>query len=130
MIPPGKIGKRTAIFEGKIFSKQTIDLDTKDYNYLLITCAMYDYEPKNTSGTSTTILLDLTTKGEKVNNYSCSSLTAYGVLLDVADEIGGMGVGVSVNAEKTTFKAVFSYKNDFITSTNKLYYISKIVGIK
>ncbi|MBP3463783.1 MAG: hypothetical protein J6K45_04810 [Clostridia bacterium] len=128
MIPKNK--KEEIIFEGELYSKQSLNKDLSQYRYLLITYAVYDYLNNNTCGASNILIMDLTKKGTKVTDYQISTALPYGIFSDTGANIGAnMSVGFIVNAAKSTFKPLFAYNGTVQESTVTQYYVSKIVGI-
>ena len=128
MVPKNK--EEVTIFEGELYSQQSLDLDVSKYSKLQITYAMYDYLEENTAGCSNIALLDLTKTGKKNTAYQCSVAHPYNIFASEGTNIEiSMSAGFKVNASKTTFKALFSYSGTVQKSTTTQYYVSKIVGI-
>ncbi len=119
--------KETIIFEGKLYSKETLNSDFSKYKRLRITYADFDYENANTSGCSNVIELDLEKCGTHVTNYIATSQNIYNVFQTIEKN---MSAGFQVNAEKTEFMAIFAYGLEIYNNKKKEYYVSKIVGIE
>ena len=123
--------KSKTIFEGKIYSTETVNLDNNKYKYLLITYSVYDYENQNTAGCSNTVILNLSKTGEKNTAFQCSSVHPYNIFEEKIEESIGpnMYAGFEVDATKKTFKAIFGYNGKIQKQTSVQYYVSKIDGI-
>lgn len=123
--------KKKVLFEGKLYSNQSVDLNMKKYSYLVITYCLYDYQDSNTGGSSNVMIIDLTKKADKFTNYQTSKRHPYNIFNNTKDSCSGsMDAACEVNASKTNLKAFFAYNGAIQPSTVTMYYISKIVGIK
>lgn len=122
--------KRKVLFEGKLYSRQSIDIDMSKFKYLIITYAIYDYSDINTAGGSNIILLDLSKKPDALTKYQCSNLHPYNIFgQNYGNFSENMSVGIEVNSAKSNLKAIFAYKGEIQASTVTNYYVSKVVGI-
>lgn len=122
--------KRKVLFEGKLYSRQSIDIDMSKFKYLIITYAIYDYSDTNTVGGSNIILLDLSKKPDALTKYQCSNLHPYNIFGQNYENFSeNMSVGIEVNSAKSNLKAIFAYKGEIQASTVTNYYVSKVVGI-
>lgn len=129
MIPYGK-SRSKVIYEGKLYSRQSTNIDMSKFRYLIITYAIYDYEDTNTAGGSNIILLDLSKKSDRLTKYQCSNLHPYNIFgADYTTFSENMSVGIEVNSEKSNLKAIFAYKGAIQASTVTNYYVSKVVGV-
>lgn len=124
MIPNCK--KEKILFDGKLYSKETLNLDFSKYKRLRITYADFDYNNTNTSGCSNIIELDLEKCGTYVTNYSATSQNIYNVFQTIEKN---MSAGFQVNSEKTEFMPIFAYGSDIYDNKKKEYYVSRIIGI-
>ena len=115
------------LYNGKIISNNTINLNTTGFKRLLVTCCVYDYLDDNTGGGSNIMMLDLESKGTNLNSYIATNCFAY--LSDNFEQSqSNMQVVIIVNNNKTTFKPIFYYNGTIQTSDS--YYVSKIIGVK
>ncbi len=129
MIPYEKSRSKT-IFEGKLYSRQSNDIDMSKFKYLIITYAIYDYSVTNTAGGSNIILLDLSKKPDALTKYQCSNLHPYNIFGQNYENFSeNMSVGIEVNSAKSNLKAIFAYNGEIQASTVTNYYVSKVVGI-
>lgn len=127
MIP---ISKGKILFEGKLYSRQSIDIDMSKFKYLIITYAIYDYSDTNTAGGSNIILLDLSKKPDALTKYQCSNLHPYNIFdQNYGTFSENMSVGIEVNSAKSNLKVIFAYKGEIQASTTTNYYVSKVVGV-
>lgn len=129
MIPYGK-SRSKVIYEGKLYSRQSTNIDMSKFRYLIITYTIYDYNDTNTAGGSNVILLDLSKKSDSLTKYQCSNLHPYNIFVEnYASFSENMSVGIEVNSEKSNLKAIFAYKGAIQASTVTTYYVSKVVGV-
>ena len=129
MIPYGK-SRSKVIYEGKLYSRQSTNIDMSKFRYLIITYAIYDNTNTNTAGGSNIILLDLSKKSDNLTKYQCSNLHPYNIFdADYITFSENMSVGIEVNSEKSNLKAIFAYKGEIQASTATPYYVSKVVGV-
>lgn len=130
MIPQCKKSRSKVIYEGKLYSRQSIDIDMSKFKYLIITYTIYGYSDTNTAGGSNIILLDLSKKPDALTKYQCSNLHPYNIFeADYATFSENMSVGIEVNSEKSNLKAIFAYNRAIQESTVTDYYVSKVVGV-
>lgn len=123
--------KRKVLFEGKLYSRQSTNINMSKYSYLLITYCLYNYSDTNTAGSSNVILLDLTQKASNLTKYQASKKHPYNIFDSSYANFGEtMDIAVEVNTEKTNLKVVFGYNGAIHLSSQITYYISKVVGIK
>lgn len=129
MIPYGK-SRSKVIYEGKLYSRQSTNIDMSKFRYLIITYTMYNYSDTNTAGSSNVILLDLTQKASSLTKYQASKKHPYNIFdSSYANFSDTMDIAVEVNAEKTNLKVVFGYNGSIQLSNQTTYYISKVVGV-
>lgn len=125
-----KATDRDVLFEGKLYSRQSIALDMQKYSYLLITYVCFPYADDHNSGINNVMLMDLTTKVDNRSVYTCANSVPYNIFAsDYGNLTSHMGIGCTVNSKKSDLKVVFEYNNGIIADDNTNYYISKIVGI-
>lgn len=129
MIPYGK-SRSKVIYEGKLYSRQSINIDMSKFRYLIITYTMFDYSFTNTAGGSNIILLDLSKKTDTLIKYQCSNMLPYNIFDEnYATFSENMSVGIEVDSAKRNLKAIFAYKETIQASTVTKYYVSKVVGV-
>lgn len=129
MIPYGK-SRSKVIYEGKLYSRQSADIDMSKFRYLIITYATYDYNDTNTAGGSNIVLLDLSKKPDSFQKYTCSNMHPYNIFeQDYSTFSENMSIGIEVNSAKSNIKVIFAYKGEIQASTVTNYYVSKVVGV-
>lgn len=121
---------RDVLFEGKLYSRQSIALNMKDYSYLLITYTIFPFADDHNSGLNNVMLMDLTTKADNRNVYTCANSVPYNIFAsDYSGVTQQMGIGCTVDNNKSNLKMIMAYGNNIIESNNPNYYVCKIVGI-
>lgn len=132
-LPAGTVTKasnKDVLFEGKLYSRQSKDIDMSKYSYLLITYVCFPFADDHNSGINNVMLMDLTTKVDNRSVYTCANSVPYNIFAsDYSNLTSHMGIGCTVNSKKSNLKVVFEYNNEIIANDNPNYYISKIVGI-
>lgn len=122
--------REKVLFEGKLYSRQSIALDMQKYSYLLIIYVCFPYADDHNSGINNVMLMDLTTKVDNRSVYTCANSVPYNIFAsDYGNLASHMGIGCTVNSKKSNLKVVFEYNNEIIADDSTNYYISKIVGI-
>ena len=120
-------GSEVVLYNTKIVSGNTVNINMTGYKRLLITCCVYDYLDDNTGGGSNIVILDLEKKGDNMTGYVTTNCFAY-LSDDFAQAQNNMQVAIVVNAQKSQFTPYFYYNGALQTSN--AYYVSKIVGVK
>lgn len=129
MIPYGK-SRTKVIYEGKLYSRQSTNIDMSKFRYLIITYTLYSNSDTNTAGGSNIILLDLSKKPDNLIKYQCSNLHPYNIFDgNYATFSENMSVSIEVNSAKSNLKARFAYNGTIQESTVTHYYVSKVVGV-
>ena len=118
------------LFEGKLNSTKSIDVDLSEYKRLIISYAMYDSNESNNHGGANHIcMLDLT----NVPNggwYTTAQVLPYIVNGNVQSLTTSAFIArFYVDSAKKTF-GFDAWYSGLIPSTDTKYYVSKIVGVK
>ena len=129
MIPYRK-SRTKVIYEGKLYSRQSTNIDMSKFRYLIITYTLYNQQYTNTAGGNNIILLDLSKKEDNLIKYQCSKLHPYNIFDEnYATFSENMSVGIEVDSAKSNLKAIFAYKGTIQASNVINYYVSKVVGV-
>lgn len=122
--------QETVLFEGKLYSTQSLSIDLTSYKRLIISFTMYDAaNATNTGGSSNVAMLELQ-DSPKYEYHKANAIVPY-IVNDTVQSLTTkfMAVDFTVNPSKTTFTFRAWYEV-LQSSSSTGYYVSKIVGVK